>query len=738
MKILNGLKKLKDKIMPGTEKESIYSNTSIDTSPQITQNDGNEKGDSKKFDIKKYFYSIRAKLILGFLITTIPIILLGSLSYNAALKSVKSTAADASMESLKQINRNLEASLMYYEDISDQIYNNKQIQDYLAADPSQAPKREGAAFNYINSIANDNKNIGSITLLLDNSIIEIADEPLNKEAYEELKNTYNYNYAYDKDGEPFWVGEHTDLDKQRSAPTEYGLSIIRLLKDTSANEERGLLIIDLKTDAIADILNDVRLGSGAELHFISNDKRDIAFEISDDIKTLLDTKDANYKLTDKEIFKTINKNQDNSIFFENYQGEEHIIIHSHVKTGEVDTGITTIGLIPTSNFSSAAKDIGTNSIIFTLIAISVALTIGFYLAFALSNEINNIVVATDKVANGDLTVTLKSKSKDELGLLTQSINQMIERMRNLITNTTSTAKKVFDASQTVAATTMQVSEVFREVTQTIQEVSQGSSIQANDSEQGVSKMGELALRINAVSNSAASIEKYSKETIRLTDEGLNSVNDLESKAKETTAITHTIMKDAKELNIHSQAIGKIVKVINVIAEQTNLLALNAAIEASRAGEAGRGFAVVAEEVRKLAEQSATSTREIAGIVKDTQNQAARVIESAEASDHILQLQNIAVENSLTVFRNISESMKDLGKRVNEITDGILDMDSYKNSTIAAIHNISAVSQEIAASTQEVSAATEEQLSSIEQLLNYTKDLDNAAHSLNEYIKIFKI
>ncbi len=733
MKVLNGFKGLMKKAKPDSNEESNYLNTSTSPVPPQTPQE------RKKFDFKKYLYSIRTKLILSFLITTVPIILLGILSYSSALKSVKGTAADASMESLKQVNKNLEITLGTFEDISDQVFNSEQIQNYLAADADEASGLEGSVVEYISDLTNLNKNIGSITLLLNNNhIIDSSTEPLNDDAYENLKDIYHYNYAYDLDGESFWVGEHTEIDQQRSNPTEYGLSIMRLLKDTSADEERGLLIIDLKADAIGDIINDVSLGLGAELHFIATDKRDIAYEIIEGTNNILDTKDENYKLTDKGIYKKINENQNNTILFEKYQGEEHIIVHSKVNTPKGDTGYTIIGLVPTSNFNSAAKDIGTNSIIFTLIAITVALCIGFYIAFKLSKDINNIVEATNKVADGDLTVTLYSNSKDELGVLTESINKMIERMRTLIKNAANTALKVLDASQTVASTTKQVSEVFREVTDTIQEVSGGSSVQASDSEQGVSKMGDLALKINAVSNSATSIEKYSKETIRLTSDGLNSVNDLESKAKETTNITRTIMTDAQELNTHSQSIGKIVKVINVIAEQTNLLALNAAIEASRAGDAGRGFAVVAEEVRKLAEQSAAATREIAGIVKDTQNQAARVVESAEASDNILQLQNIAVENTLSVFKNISSSMRELGQKVNEISEGIDEMDSYKNSTITAIHNISAVSQEIAASTQEVSAATEEQLSSIEQLLSYTNELDDAAHSLNDSIQLFKV
>ena len=192
---------------------------------------------------------------------------------------------------------------------------------------------------------------------------------------------------------------------------------------------------------------------------------------------------------------------------------------------------------------------------------------------------------------------------------------MIESMQTLISNAADTALTVIESARTVAATTEQISRVSHEVTKTVQEIAEGSSTQASDSEQGVSKMSELALRINAVTDYANSINVKSDETIRLSEEGFESVVDLERKAKETTRITQTIIADAQELNVHSKSIGEIVKVMSSIAEQTNLLSLNAAIEAARAGTAGMGFGVVADEIRKLAEQSASALDDIGTIVR---------------------------------------------------------------------------------------------------------------------------
>jgi methyl-accepting chemotaxis protein len=189
---------------------------------------------------------------------------------------------------------------------------------------------------------------------------------------------------------------------------------------------------------------------------------------------------------------------------------------------------------------------------------------------------------------------------------------------------------------------------------------------------------------------------------------------------------------------HSKSIGKIVKVISGIADQTNLLALNAAIEAARAGEMGKGFAVVADEVRKLAEQSMNATREISGIIKDTQQQTSRAVVKASSTDDIIQSQNEAVAKTVEVFKKIMTSMETLSGQVEQIMSGITEMDENKDFALNAIQNISAVSEETAASSEEVTASTEEQLSSIEELASYALKLGEASNDLSASIARFKL
>jgi methyl-accepting chemotaxis protein len=496
--------------------------------------------------------------------------------------------------------------------------------------------------------------------------------------------------------------------------------------------------IDIKSSLIEDSLKKINLGNNSELHLISPDGRDIGIRVENGEIQLIGTTESNNQITKQHFYSKIITSEVEDSFTDKYNDEEYTIMHTNLVTSGGDTGYKLIGFVPTANFRDAAGSIRIVTIIITVIALIIALFTSLILSLGISTAIQRILEASQMVAKGDLTTNLKSKRNDELGVLTGSINSMIDNMRELISDAAGTAYAVIESSKLVGNTSEQITVVSNEVAKTVQEIAQGTSVQAADSEQGANTMSDLALKINAVSEYTNAIAEFSNATNSLTEEGLVSVEDLEIKAKETTAINQEIILDTQELSGHSEAIGDIIKVINNIAAQTNLLSLNAAIEAARAGNAGQGFAVVADEVRKLAVQSASATKDIAGIIENTQRQTARVLERAKSSEGILKTQNIAVNSTLEVFKKISDAMSELAQKVGNITNEVKKMNDYKNQAIRAIHNISSVSEEIAGATEEVSASTEEQASSIEELNFHAKELENAAGKLETSIKKFKV
>lgn len=684
--------------------------------------------------------TFRAKLILCFMLTILPTILLGQLSYGRAASSIRETAEKTSLETIKQITKYLESSMTDVEALSKQIAEDNTLKKYIVSVNDQYNSSILEARDNINqnlkSLKSRNREIEEITILLGNNRSIIThNSTLGKNAFENLKDDATLNMAQASERNLYWAGEHAQVDELLSGTSSYAMSLIRPIRNASSSDARGYIIIDINDDLITDAFNGINPGKGSELHLVSPDNRDIAYGMDDSSGELLNISGTQDPITGLDFYASIvNAESESGSFTHKYQGEENLVLYSRV--GE--TGYVLVGLIPTRNFVASANAIKVTTVLLTIIAASVAIAIGLILAWSMGKALKRLIEASQKAAGGDLTVSIEVNRKDEFGALAEAFSSMIAHMRKLIEDAANTAQIVIDSSHTVAVTSKEAAAASQEVANAVSEISQGATEQAGDAEKSSEKMRQLAEQINSVSEHVESIASYSKEAAILAEQGLQAIRELDSKAKETIEITHGFISDIHALEDNSRHIDKIIGVIDNIASQTNLLALNAAIEAARAGEAGSGFAVVADEIRKLAEQSASATREIAQIIKNNGAQTALAVERAETSQNILKNHNAALADTLQIFNKISQFVESLAQKVEEITDGVEEMNRSKDDASLAIQNISAVSQEIAATTEEVTASSEEQYSSIEQLSSYAQQLDDAAKMLRESIANFKI
>lgn len=678
--------------------------------------------------------SIRTKFIMAFLVPVILIISLGITSYVNTSGTVTDVAKQSAIATMHSSGKYLDVVMKTIESMTFQLVTEKDIQDFYGGNSIDFDPNDIFAMMQLRTKVDErlmkaqssDENIKGLhiigngdTTITSSSII--GSEKLNLDT---IKETELFKKASDAHGSILWLGKHDEIDKLINS--NYSISAVRIIKSANSNKVIGLLIIDLKTDAIQNMLNDIKLGGKCEVHLVSPDNRDMS-------NNLLDNKTSD--ITGQTFFKDIAaSNNHEGTDNVTYSGTKYLMSYSKIG----DTGYSLVGMIPASELNSAAGKIVLTTVIFVILAVLIALLIGFIMSNSMSRTIKRLINTASRAASGDLTSSPVSRRSDELGVLTKSINSMIYSMRDLIQQTMNTSQKVAESAVTVAGTSEQVSGISQEISRAIQEISQGAAAQAADAEQGVSKISLLAQKINIVTDNAKIIDDLTRNTMGMTEKGLNAINDLDKKASETTTIAKEILSDIQALDVHSKSIGKIVRVISSIADQTNLLALNATIEAARAGEMGKGFAVVADEVRKLAEQSMNATREISSIIKDTQNQTTKAVEKASKTEVILKSQNDAVVDTTSIFKAIMSSMGALSGRVEHITSLIADMEENKEFAINVIQNISAVSQETAASSEEVTASTQEQLSSIEELARFAEELGNAAKELEDSISQFKL
>lgn len=379
-----------------------------------------------------------------------------------------------------------------------------------------------------------------------------------------------------------------------------------------------------------------------------------------------------------------------------------------------------------------------SSLLILLVLIGASIPFISFLERALTGPIESISRVALNIAKGDFSMKVQVDSNDALGELGKTFNQMIDKLRGILNETTTITRSVVDTSREGSDKNRQLKDVMTQVTQSANELASGSSKISEEITYISSAIKDIEAKVTVYTGSTKEMNDKSEAMIRLVEQGQRAVVSQGEGMKRNVEATATVSETMDRLAEQAKGISRITKTISEIAEQTNLLSLNASIEAARAGEHGKGFAVVAQEVRQLAEEATSSTKEVFGLVRSIDDGIELALRQMADNQEIVQMQTTLIHETEAIFAQIVVSIEYIAETIAQFareSDRMLESASLVSATM---ENIAAITEQSAAGTEQVSASMNDQISVVDALVGQSERLMQTAGQLQRTIQIFKI
>ncbi len=343
-----------------------------------------------------------------------------------------------------------------------------------------------------------------------------------------------------------------------------------------------------------------------------------------------------------------------------------------------------------------------------------------------------------EVAAGNLTKQVENVDKGYMGMVANTLNDMVTRLRDLITQTDKATVVIAESSSVLLSLSEETGAACTEVNLSMSNIARGVEDQALATDSITNLSISLAQTITSIANNNHKNVAMSVSTQKAIKEGVDAVQTQNKKVDESYKALEEVSTAVQLLDENSSKIGQILEVISSIADQTNLLALNAAIEAARAGDHGRGFAVVAEEVRKLAEQSALSAAEIAFLIKQMQANTKKVVDEMGTTKNVYREQIEAINSTSNIFTSIVNSVNSIDRELQEISAATEQMTASTDELVESVKNVATIARDTSNNSQEISSLAHNQEQAIYAMIKQIEYLNNQSDEVKRIIKTFTI
>ncbi|QAY68289.1 methyl-accepting chemotaxis protein [Paenibacillus protaetiae] len=652
----------------------------------------------------------------------------GLMAYSMTKSIVQDKVSDASYQTIEQASENLNTVLKGYEDITMQFLTDKDLHTMVnklrtSTDDYGKFEAQSSITDKIQNYIVGNSSITGVYLLPTQTNLPVITSGsatvTNSEAL--MKGDW-LKGVQDAGGKAIWLDPSVEGLALFDKPN---LGVARLLRDTATNTASYVVLLIVDVDSVKEHFGNINLGKDSSLAIISNNNK---FVVPQEDNQLIGT--------DFTVSLPTEGSKAETGAMEKTDGSGGSVLAVYQTLSTVDWKLA--GTIPVKELVKDANKIRLMTWAAVIVAVIFALLIGFFVIWSIARPLTQISRKMGEGSKGDLTVRSQLRKRhDEIGLLSESFDQMMEQISTLARSATQSAAEVLLTAGELSDASRRTAISAKEISVATEEIANGASSLAAEAEKGSDLTSHINDQMRLVIEANDQMVVSASDVEKASEQGTAYMASLIEKTGLTEEMTRAMVEKVDKLKDSTRSIVKILEVLNNLTKQTNILSLNAAIEAARAGAAGKGFMVVADEIRLLAEQSRQSIDVVGQITQTIQSEIDETVHVLSDAHPLFQEQIQSVKEANQIFHSVQGNMGHFVQKLDSVTSYIATLDKSQLILTEAMGNVSAVAQQSSATSEEVASLSSEQQAVSDSLVILSQKLDSVSNELKNSLSKFR-
>lgn len=460
-------------------------------------------------------------------------------------------------------------------------------------------------------------------------------------------------------------------------------------------------------------------------------------DLTGDINVLLEDLDAYYETGIRMAHAYVEQGRDagNEIMLEFDGTAEELAERVDIVSEYVEKKVEEIEKV-TINQIDFSKSIAVALVI--ILAIILIVLVPFINAIIVK-PLTKVTEFIKRISGQDLTITpVEVKGQDEIAVLSSSANNLLTTLQDIVTRLQNSAAELNESSATLNTHTNEITNALNETANTVTQIASTVNDQANSNKIASENVSDLSNSVTDAKNMAGALSDLNVDVQKTSKDGLAAVQKLYEVTEENQKSFKEILRVMDEIKVSTETIGAASDMVQSIAQQTNLLSLNASIEAARAGDAGKGFAVVADEIRKLADESEASVKQINEMLEALKRSVEDAVIAGDKMSETAKQEQAQLQETVDAYKNINSGLDEMGGHIDNIAKSSEQMYANCQNVMNIMDELSGMANDNASAAQECSASTEEVLASMTAVADLSERVSEEAKDQDSIVKTFNI